>query len=758
VDDDAGQPGGNDSAQRLAVLRERLLSAAGAIRTAGDWERALRAVARLPGESFANVLLIEAQRPGATLVRGYEGWRVAGRQVGRGEHGMEVFSTSRRHSTGPGQASPGRREPEPPPGWREASRVAYVWDISQTSGPPVTAPVVLPGAPGEAPPGLWDALCWLARREGFAVEHEQGAPADGVTFWAVHRIRVLPGLAPGRAAWALAHQLGHVIMEDTSNHKPGVTTSGDACTGIRKAAADAVAFIACTRYGIPGTHQLASPGTWAGTDPRAQPAAAILAVGERIAAATARVSSHLDASLPRAAFAIQAPVTVPAPPRQPRPRPPAGTPAPSARRPEAMPAGHGTRLTAVMRDAGAFFSARLAGSWVPAYLRSRGLGPEAVREWQVGYAPAEWSALTGHLRGIGYADDEIEAAGLARRSSRGTLIDQFRDRVMLPVRDQHGRIAGFIGRAEPGAGPGVPKYLNSPETSLYKKGDLLFGLHDARSALMAGATPVIVEGPFDAIAVTTAGAGRLAGLAPCGTALTGHQAALLAAGCDLARAGALAAFDDDPAGRKAAIRAYSILRPYTASLRSAMLSGRDPAQILQQDGPQALRDALTATTEPLLGMVIDADVSRWGHRLGDVEGPIRAMRSAAAVLARLLPPDAAGQVRQATGGATLATLDEDMQPVECSQLPAIARALPADTAFQVTRLADRLGLPATDIITEVANAITRQPAAPATPRQPVTGLAVGSFPAGPLETPAPEVPVPRRAAQPGRHRAPTRRV
>jgi DNA primase len=738
-------PRGDSPERKLAVLRELLLSTAGAVRTAEDWARSLRAAARLPGESFANIILIEAQRPGATLLKGYEEWRAAGRQVIRGEQGIEVFSRSR--PAAPGQNGRRRSETEPPaPSWRDAPRVAYIWDVTQTNGPPASIRAALPAATNQAPPGMWDALCWLARREGFAVEREYGAPADGVTFWTARRIRVLPGLESGLAAWALAHQLGHVIMHGASPHQPGATSSGDACTGIRKAEADAVAFITTARYGLAATCEPASPSTWAGTDPRAQPAIVILAAGERITSAAARVTRHLDSSLPGSGPASQPPARAPAPAQRPRRPPPAATQMPPAPEP-AVPA---TRLSHILRDAGAFYSAQLAGTWVPAYLHSRGISPDAVREWRFGYAPPGWAALTGHLRAAGYSDEEMEAAGMARRSSRGTLIDQFRDRVMLPVRDQHGRVTGFVGRARPGAGPAVPKYLNTPETSLYKKGDLLFGLHEARNALGAGATPVIVEGPFDAIAVTIAGAGHLAGLAPCGTALTTGQAALLAKACNLGRAGAIAAFDDDPAGRKAAIRAYGILRPYTASLQSASLSERDPAQILQEQGPQALRKTLTATAEPLLGVVVDADVSRWEHRRGDVEGPVRAMRSACALLAELLPPSAAEQVRAAARGAMLATVDEEMKPVVSPQVPGIAQALPADTAHQVTRLADRLGLPLMEIVIEVANAVTRQSTALTNPKS-AAGLAAGSFPTEPLEMPAadPMTQQPQRASQSG---------
>ena len=91
------------------------------------------------------------------------------------------------------------------------------------------------------------------------------------------------------------------------------------------------------------------------------------------------------------------------------------------------------RLIEILGAAETFYSSRLEGSWVLAYLHSRGFGPDVAREWQVGYAPAEWSALTDHLRAASYADHEIEAAGLARRTSRGTLIDFFRDRVVLFV-------------------------------------------------------------------------------------------------------------------------------------------------------------------------------------------------------------------------------------------------------------------------------------------------------------------------------------
>jgi hypothetical protein len=155
-----------------------------------------------------------------------------------------------------------------------------------------------------------------------------------------------------------------------------------------------------------------------------------------------------------------------------------------------------------------------------------------VREYRFTYRQAAFNGASLLAR-----IDAIQAAGLATCSSRGTLIDRFRDRIMLPVHDAAGLLAGFTGRANPGAGPDTPKYLNSPQTATYKKSHLLFGLSQARPALARGAVPVIVEGAFDAIAISIADPGRHAGLAPCGTALTCEQAAQLSQAADLPRTG-----------------------------------------------------------------------------------------------------------------------------------------------------------------------------------------------------------------------------
>ncbi|MGE5287207.1 MAG: toprim domain-containing protein [Micromonosporaceae bacterium] len=301
-------------------------------------------------------------------------------------------------------------------------------------------------------------------------------------------------------------------------------------------------------------------------------------------------------------------------------------------------------LARVNRAAAWFFRCRLRGSWVPAYLAGRGFGPAVQDRWQAGYAPRGWDVLTRHLRALGYPAPVIQAAGLAHRSSRGTLIDTFRDRATLPLRDGRGTIAGFIGRAPGHAKPGVPKYLNSPNTGLYRKREVLFGLWEAREPLARGARPAIVEGPLDAIAVTIACSGGYAGVAPCGTALTSEHIGALGEVCDLRAAGVLVAFDPDPAGRRAAVAAFHLLCVHTDLVMSAVLpGGQDPAQILRDHGPAALAQALTSNARPLADLVVDTEVDRWRRWLCYPEGQINALHAAATLIAALPPAHVARQ-------------------------------------------------------------------------------------------------------------------
>ena len=287
----------------------------------------------------------------------------------------------------------------------------------------------------------------------------------------------------------------------------------------------------------------------------------------------------------------------------------------------------------------------MPGSWVPGYLTARGFGIGNQQFWQAGHAPVSWNALTRHLRTLGFPDTALEASGLARRSRRGTLIDTFRNRAMLPIRSSDGVVIAFIGRAPDRTGTDVPKYLNSPKTSLYEKSEILFGLWEAREALAAGARPVIVEGPFDAIAVTTACQGRFVGVAPCGTALTAQHTDALSRAADLPTSGVLAAFDPDPPGHRAAVCAYHLLSPFTAETLAVILpAGQDPAQILTDSSPEALAAILADRTHPLADLVTDAGLQQWTRWLDHAEGQISALRAVAPIIAAMPPAHVARQV------------------------------------------------------------------------------------------------------------------
>ncbi|RHW28463.1 transfer protein Tra [Nocardioides immobilis] len=242
------------------------------------------------------------------------------------------------------------------------------------------------------------------------------------------------------------------------------------------------------------------------------------------------------------------------------------------------------------------FESKFAGSWGCAHLVERlGVDLTGHDHFRPGQAPAGWDNLVRHLRRHGVSDEEMLASGVARTSSRGNLIDRFRDRVMFPI-VHRGEILGFVGRRHPDLtdkDKGGPKYLNTGDTPLFHKGAQLFGVVD--ELIDDAAIPVCVEGPIDAIAVTLASAGRFVGVAPLGTSLTGEQAAQLAA----MERDPIVATDADLAGEVAAERDFWMLTPHGLDPGYARFpDGLDPADLLRQRGPAALVAALT-TSEPL---------------------------------------------------------------------------------------------------------------------------------------------------------------
>ncbi len=280
-----------------------------------------------------------------------------------------------------------------------------------------------------------------------------------------------------------------------------------------------------------------------------------------------------------------------------------------------------------------------------AYLRGRGYDAGTVERFELGFSPPGWDALVGHLRHARVPEKAVLGAGLAVRSRRGRLVDRFRGRVMFPIFDLRGDPVGFgARRMEGGEGP---KYLNSPETPLYHKSRLLYGLNQAKGEIVRAGWAVVVEGYTDVIGM--AEAGMPVAVATCGTALgSGHF--------DLLRRfteRVVLAFDADAAGAGASVRGFEQSIPGDLDLRVAALpEGKDPADLVSGGEVELLREALEES-EPLLQFRIERELRRF--ELDEPEARARAVRAAAAIVAR--HPDAVARHEYALVVARLTGVD-----------------------------------------------------------------------------------------------------
>lgn len=244
---------------------------------------------------------------------------------------------------------------------------------------------------------------------------------------------------------------------------------------------------------------------------------------------------------------------------------------------------HEERLRAVLDAAQAFYQQELSRNEAAlAYLKGRGITEAFAKEAGFGAAPDAWDKLVTHLKRLDVSADLIEQAGLASRSERGTQMDFLRNRLTIPIHDARGRIVAFGGRV---LGDEKPKYLNTRETALFKKGATLFGMHRAKGALRDGA--LVVEGYFDVLQLQQEG---LAGVvAPLGTALTEdhlHQVHRFTKRLVLC-------FDGDAAGRRAMEKSLRLSLPMGFEVRLLELPpGEDPDTWCMKIGAEAFRELL----------------------------------------------------------------------------------------------------------------------------------------------------------------------
>jgi DNA primase len=275
-----------------------------------------------------------------------------------------------------------------------------------------------------------------------------------------------------------------------------------------------------------------------------------------------------------------------------------------------------TSLVEMHREAAAFFAQQLNGTpegrAAKAYLLDRGLNSEATARFGIGFAPSGGDALLGVMKQK-YPEKVLEVSGLFSRDQSGRVYDRFRRRIMFPIANESGKIVAFGGRA---LGDDLPKYLNSPETPVYSKSNVLYHLDRAKESLRQRDFAVLVEGYMDAIAVALAGISNV--VASCGTSLTEPQVKLL----NRFTRRIIVNYDPDTAGQAATERSLSLLLEQGVEVRVlALPGGKDPDSFIRAEGAAAYTKLLNEAPP-----YVDYLISRAAKMdLTSAEGKLRAV-------------------------------------------------------------------------------------------------------------------------------------
>ncbi len=265
------------------------------------------------------------------------------------------------------------------------------------------------------------------------------------------------------------------------------------------------------------------------------------------------------------------------------------------------------------------------GEQARTYLKQRGITKQSIADFEVGYAPSSWNALTSFLtRKKNYTPSELEAAGMAIRSSKGSYYDRFRGRIMFPLYNATGQIVGFSGRtiatisADKTSEMIEAKYINSPETTVYHKSKLLFGYHVTKQAIKQADRVLIMEGEFDVISSYQAGVKEV--VAVKGSAFTLEQAQLL----KRLTQNFVLSLDSDKAGQEAIMRAIDVAEKQECTIRVIVLdSGKDPDE-LARTSPQSWREASKKTLS-IYQFYIDLSLKRFDATTGEGQKQISHM-------------------------------------------------------------------------------------------------------------------------------------
>ncbi len=328
------------------------------------------------------------------------------------------------------------------------------------------------------------------------------------------------------------------------------------------------------------------------------------------------------------------------------------------------------RLLALHADAAAWYHRNLMRSPAaePArdYLKSRGISAEVAANWQLGYAPEAWDGLSAWGISQGYSVEEMLAGGLLRLSEKQHAYDGFRHRLMFPICNEMGEVVGFSGRVL-GSDDQTAKYVNSPETPIFTKGRILFGLHRAKKAMTNAGYAIVCEGQIDLITAFEAGVQNV--VAPQGTAFTDRQAQILKRQVDQV----VLCFDSDGAGQKAAERSFPALLQCNLTVRVVtMPPGEDPDSLIRKGGAGAFRERIELAQD-----FFDFQMERLGKQfdLGTPRGKLQFATRIAETVALLTD----GLLREATVekvSARLGMAPEVFRPLLKKAGPRLARNRP----------------------------------------------------------------------------------
>lgn len=348
-------------------------------------------------------------------------------------------------------------------------------------------------------------------------------------------------------------------------------------------------------------------------------------------------------------------------------------------------AGMRRRLLDAHKIAAEFFECNLYSAdaqEAQRFLGARGFDPAATRKFGVGYAPRGWDHLLKHLRSQGFTDEELKATGMFSEGNRG-LYDRFRGRIIWPIRTIAGETIGFGARRLFDDDQG-PKYLNTPETQLYKKSQVLYGIDLAKRDMTKTKQVVIVEGYTDVMAAHLAGI--TTAVATCGTAFgPGHIKMVRRMITDDGSGGEIIfTFDGDAAGQKAAMAAFQEDQRFVAQTFVAVAeNGMDPCDLRLHKGDAAVR-SLIASRRPLFEFAIDSTLAKYD--LATLEGRVLAMRAIAPIIAGIKDRDLRPAYMRKVSGQLGLELDEIQRAVAYAQNhPKLSRSQQAEAPAAAPR-------------------------------------------------------------------------